>query len=64
MLCDPEGAVFKRWGAWDALLDEALHGTFLVDAEGRILWRDISDRPFEQADWLLVECSRLLRAWR
>ena len=64
VLCDPEGEVFKQWGAWDALADEALHGTFLVDAEGRILWRDISERPFEQADWLLEECNRLLRAWR
>ena len=64
VLCDPEGATFKQWGAWDTLTDEALHGTFLVDADGRVLWRDISERPFEQADWLLGECQRLLNAWR
>jgi len=49
---------------WDALEDEALHGTFLVDGQGRILWRDISERPFEESEWLLAECRRLLAAWK
>ena len=63
VLCDPKGAVFKQWGAWDEFSQEALHGTFLVDAKGRILWQDISLRPFEESDWLLAECKRLLAAW-
>ena len=64
VLCDPEGEVFKEWQVWDALEDEALHGTFLVDGQGRILWRDISERPFEESEWLLAECRRLLAAWK
>ena len=64
VLCDPDGKVFKEWQAWDPISDEALHGTFLIDGAGRILWRDISERPFEESQWLLAECKRLLAAWR
>lgn len=64
VLCDPEGEVFRQWRVWDELEGEALHGTFLVDGEGRVLWRDISERPFEESDWLLAECRRLLAAWQ
>lgn len=63
VLCDPDGKVFKEWQAWDLISDEALHGTFLVDGTGRVLWRDISERPFEESQWLLAECKRLLAAW-
>lgn len=64
VLCDPKGVAFKQWGVWDEFIDEALHGTFLVDPKGRILWQDISAVPFEESDWLLAECRRLLAAWR
>ncbi len=64
VLCDPDGEVFKQWRVWDDLEDEALHGTFLVDGQGRVLWRDISERPFEESEWLLAECRRLLAAWK
>lgn len=64
VLCDPKAKTFRQWGAWDDFSKEALHGTFLLDGEGRILWQDISLRPFEESDWLLSECRRLLAAWR
>ncbi|MFN3240501.1 MAG: peroxiredoxin family protein [Planctomycetota bacterium] len=64
VLCDPKGDVFRQWSVWDQFQNEALHGTFLVDGKGRILWQDISERPFEQSDWLLGECRRLLEAWQ
>jgi peroxiredoxin len=64
VLCDPERSVFQQWGVWDELEGEALHGTFLVDGQGRVLWRDISERPFEESEWLLAECRRLLAAWQ
>lgn len=64
VLCDPDGRVFRDWGVWDGIAGEALHGTFLVDGEGRVLWRDVSERPFEQSEWLLAECQRLLAVWR
>ncbi len=63
VLCDPDGDVFKRWSAWDQFKDVALHGTFLVDAKGRILWQDISSQPFMETDFLLAECKRLLAVW-
>lgn len=63
VLCDPKGDVFKKWGVWDEFSNEALHGTFLVDGKGRILWQDVSLRPFEESDWLLAESKRLLEAW-
>ena len=64
VLCDPGGDAFKRWSAWDQFKDEALHGTFLVDPKGRILWQDISAAPFMDTEFLLQECQRLLAAWR
>ena len=64
VLCDPAGEVFKRWGVWDEFDDAALHGSFLVDGRGRILWCDVSARPFDDSAWLLAECRRLLAAWR
>ena len=64
VLCDPKGEAFRAWGVWDQFEDEALHGTFLVDPQGRVLWQDISLRPFEDSEWLLAECRRLLAAWK
>ncbi len=64
VLCDPEGDAFKQWLAWDEYLDEALHGTFLVDPKGRILWQDISIEPFMDTGFLLEESQRLLEVWK
>ncbi|MGK0155638.1 MAG: peroxiredoxin, partial [Neolewinella sp.] len=64
VLCDPKANVFRQWGVWDEFADEALHGTFLLDGLGRILWQDVSARPFEESDWLLAESKRLLAAWK
>ena len=58
--CDPKGEVFKQWRCWDDFEDMALHGTFLVDAQGRVRWQDISFEPFMDTAWLLKECKRLL----
>jgi len=60
MLAAPKGDTFKAWGCWDDFEGEALHGTFLIDAEGHIRWRDISVEPFMETDFLLDECKRLL----
>ena len=38
----------------------ALHGTFLVDAKGRIRWQDISFEPFMNTQFLVRESKRLL----
>jgi hypothetical protein len=38
-----------------------LHGTFLVDGDGRVRWSDVSFEPFTAIDWLLGESRRLLQ---
>jgi hypothetical protein len=38
----------------------ALHGTYLIDGEGRIRWHDISYEPFMDTAFLLEEARRLL----
>jgi len=63
ILCDTQGKVFKQFHCWDEFTDESLHGTFLIDSQGRILWRDISEEPFMQTDFLLQESQRLISLW-
>ena len=60
ILSDPKHDAFKSFHCWDEFTNEALHGTFLIDAKGRIRWRDISEEPFMQTDFLLKESQRLL----
>ncbi|MGB0333001.1 MAG: peroxiredoxin family protein, partial [Planctomycetota bacterium] len=60
VLCDPSRTQFKAWRAYDDFEDIALHGTYLVDGQGRIRWIDISHLPFMDAEFLLDESRRLL----
>ncbi|HEX6813942.1 MAG TPA: redoxin domain-containing protein [Planctomycetota bacterium] len=60
LLADPDLAAFKAWRCFDDFESMPLHGTFLVDGEGRVRWQDISFEPFTQVDWLLAESQRLL----
>ncbi|MCA8965028.1 MAG: redoxin domain-containing protein [Planctomycetes bacterium] len=60
LLADPQLAAFKAWRCYDDFEEMPLHGTFLVDAAGKVRWQDISYEPFTQLDWLLTESRRLL----
>lgn len=60
VLTDPSLAQFKEWRAYDDFEEIALHGTYLVDGNGRVRWIDISHLPFMEVDFLLDECKRLL----
>ncbi len=60
MLADPKLEAFKAWRCHDDFENMPLHGTFLVDRDGRIRWQDISYEPFVEVDWLLEESRRLL----
>ena len=60
LLADSEHAVFKAFRCWDGFEDQPLHGTFLIDARGRVRWQDISYEPFNDAEFLLEESKRLL----
>lgn len=51
---------FKSWRAYDDFEKMALHGTFLIDGEGKIRWQDISYEPFMYPKFLLEESKRLL----
>lgn len=60
LLSDPEYSVFKAYRAYDDFENQPLHGTYLVDAEGKVRWHDISYEPFMDADFVLKEATRLL----
>jgi len=60
LLSDESLGVFRDYRAYDDFENMALHGTFLLDGQGRIRWQDISYTPFMNAGWLLDECQRLL----
>ena len=60
ILANPERDVFKAFRCWDDFEDQPLHGTFLIDADGKVRWQDIGHEPFNEVDFLLEESSRLL----
>ena len=60
MLADPKLDVFRTYGAFDDFEQIALHGTYLIDGNGRVRWNDVSFEPFMNADFLLSEAKRLL----
>ena len=55
-----EQDAFKSYRCWDDFENQPLHGTFLIDADGRVRWQDISYEPFNEPDFLLKEAKRLL----
>ncbi|MBL9160437.1 MAG: redoxin domain-containing protein [Verrucomicrobiales bacterium] len=60
LLSDANLDVFKSYRAHDDFEKQPLHGTFLIDGQGRIRWQDIGYEPFMHTEWLLEECGRLL----
>ncbi|MFM8470008.1 MAG: redoxin domain-containing protein [Limisphaerales bacterium] len=60
LLADPSLKTFKAFRAHDDFEQQPLHGTFLIDGEGRIRWQDISYQPFMETKFLLGEAQRLL----
>ena len=60
MLSDAKEKVFRQWRAFDFFAAEIMHGTFLVDPGGRMVFQDISHEPFNHPAWFLEECQRLL----
>lgn len=60
VLADPEHTAFRAWRCYDEFESLPLHGTFLVDTQGRVRWQDLGAQPFAQFDWLQREAERLL----
>ena len=55
-------SVFKEYSAFDDFENAPLHGAFLIDGNGFVLWQDIGYEPFTNMDFLLKESRRLLAA--
>jgi len=62
VVSDETLAGFKAFGAYDDFEERPLHGTFLVDAQGRVRWQDIGAEPYTDVKFLLGEAKRLLKA--
>ncbi|MBL8817336.1 MAG: redoxin domain-containing protein [Planctomyces sp.] len=61
LVADPEMTVFRQYRCFDDFEKVALHGTFIIDGNGRIRWQDISYEPFMDVDFVLKEGQRLLK---
>jgi len=60
LLSDAGLEVFRKYRVYDDFEKLPLHGTFLIDGEGRIRWQEISFDPFTDINFLLPEARRLL----
>lgn len=54
-----EQDIFRQFRAYDDFENQPLHGTFLIDADGKIRWQDIGFEPFMDHSFLLQEAKRL-----
>ena len=61
LVSDASLTAFKAWRCHDDFEKLTLHGTFLVDATGRLRWWDIGHEPFMDVDFLLQETPRLMQ---
>ncbi len=52
--------IFKDFRCYDDFENQPLHGTFVIDGDGKVLWQDISYEPFMDPDFVLKEAKRLL----
>ena len=60
IVSDAAKNIFKQYTAHDDFEDQPLHGTFVLNAKGQILWSDISADPFMDIDFLIKESRRLV----
>lgn len=52
--------VFKSFHVYDDFEKQPLHGTFIIDGKGNVVWQDISYEPFMDPNFVLEEAQRLL----
>jgi peroxiredoxin len=60
LLANSDLDVFQSYRCFDDFEGQPLHGTILVDSQGRIRWQDIGYEPFMEIDFLMDEAKRLL----
>jgi len=61
LLSDAKLNTFKAYRCVD-FNNQPLHGTFLIDAQGAVRWRQISDRPFNDPAFVLGQAKQLSSA--
>jgi peroxiredoxin len=61
LLSDAKLDAFKAYRCVD-FNSQPLHGTFLIDAEGAVRWRQISDRPLNDPEFVLGQAKQLSTA--
>jgi peroxiredoxin len=59
LLSDPEHRAAKLYGAFDTFEDLPLHGTVLIDSQGRIRWARFGAQPFKDFAFLRTEAARV-----
>jgi peroxiredoxin len=64
LLADPGLSAFKAYRAFDDFEGRPLHGTFLIDAEGKVRFQRISYDPFLDVDFIKSEAARVKRLAR
>ncbi len=57
---DVDQQAFRAFRCYDDFERKPLHGTFLIDGVGRVVWQDIGHEPFKDVEFLLNESKRLL----
>jgi peroxiredoxin len=60
LLSDSSLKIFKLYHAYDDFEKTPVHAVFLIDAQGKIRWQNISAEPFVDTTFLLKESKRLL----
>jgi peroxiredoxin/N-acetylneuraminic acid mutarotase len=58
LLSDAKLDAFKAYRCLD-FSNKPLHGTFLIDTQGKVRWRQISDRPFNDPEFVLGQAKQL-----
>ena len=58
---DSDQIAFQAFRCIDDFEKSPLHGTFLIDADGRVRWQDIGHEPFTDVEFLVKESERLLQ---
>ena len=61
LLSDAKLDAFKAYRCAD-FNNQPLHGTFLIDPQGAVRWRQISDRPFNDPAFVLGQAKQLSTA--
>ena len=60
LLADNTLETFKAYRCFDDFENVPLHGTFFIDAKGRLRWWDIGADPFMDVQFVLDEAKRQL----